>query len=144
MERFDAQWATSSTGRQLFDTTPRLSHSIAWTNDLTRKDVALVAQFLSGHYPSNQYLFRFHVRDDPSCCWCDAPLDDRDHRLFWCPRFEFIRQKLQSELAEHHTEGLVGWSWEFLSGQGRQFLVRFLRVVNKAMANNIVYDNGTD
>ena len=45
-ERFDAQLAVSSNDREHFSTTPRLSRSIACINDLTTKDVALVAPFL--------------------------------------------------------------------------------------------------
>ena len=108
--RFDAHWDLSSTGIQIFNTTPHLSRSMTCTKDLTRKYVPLVAQFLSGHYSSNQYLFRFHIRDDPRRFWCDAPFHDPFHRFFHCPPLEFIPQKLKCELLQHRTEVVIGWS----------------------------------
>ena len=108
--RLDVKWDLSSTGRQIFDTTPHLSRSMTFTKDLTRKYVPLVAQFLSGHYSSNQYLFRFHIRDDPRRFGCDAPFHDPFHRFFHCPPLEFIPQKLKCELLQHRTEVVIGWS----------------------------------
>ena len=68
----------------------------------------------------------------------------RDHLLFQFPRFELIRQKLQSELAVRHTDVTVGRSREFCPGRGRQFLARFLQAVNGAMTNDIATDDDTD
>ena len=51
------------------------------------------------------------------------------HRLFHCPRFEFLRQQLRSEI-EADTGGTQTWEWDFLTGLGRRYLSRFLRVVH--------------
>ena len=140
---FDSHCGVSSIGRQLFNTTPHLSRSIAWTKDLTRKIVALLDQFLFGHYPSNQYLFRFNIRADLGCCWYDAPFDDRNHLLFHCPRFESIQRKFQCALVDYRTKDVFVWFWASLSGPGRQFLALFFQTANSAMANARVCDDVT-
>ena len=127
--RSDIQWGLSDTGRDLHDVMPRLPQDLRWTHDLSRKDAALTAQFLSGHYATQAYLRRFGHPIDGSCRWCDGPLDDREHRLFHCPRFEFFRQQLRTEI-EADTGGAQTWEWDFLTGPGRRYLSRFLRVVH--------------
>jgi ribonuclease HI len=131
VSRLETLWRTSTHGRQLYEVMPRFSRSLSWTKDLSRRDVSLVAQFLTGHYPTNQYLHRFHLIDDPQCTWCHSPIDDRTHRLFHCPRFAFLRQHLTSEI-RYLTRGQGDWNWAYLSGSGRSFLARFLRVVRRA------------
>ena len=95
------------------------------------KDTNLVAQFLSGHYATQAYLQRFGHPVDSSCRWCEAPLDDRAHRLFQCPRFEYLRLRLQGEISAS-TGDTQGWTWEFLTGRGRSYLAQFLRIVQGA------------
>ena len=129
--RFDLQWADAATGRDLFSVMPHFTRSLSWTEGLHRREVALVAQFLTGHYATNAYLFRFGSRAAPSCDWCEAAVDDRDHRLFSCPRFAFIRQQLASEVLAAF-DGAQDWTWEFLLGPGRRYLARFLLRVRVA------------
>ena len=131
VSRLETLWHTSTRGRELYEVMPRFSRSLSWTHDLSRHDVSLVAQFLTGHYPTNDYLHRFHLIDDPHCTWCHYPIDDRNHRLFYCPRFAFLRQQLTSEI-HHLTYGRCDWTWDFLSGHGRSFLARFLRATRRA------------
>ena len=127
--RSDTQWSLASTGRDLHAVMPRLSRDLTWTHGMSRKDVALTAQFLSGHYATQDYLRRFGHPVDGSCRWCDAALDDREHRLLHCPRFEFYRQQLRSEI-EADTRGTATWEWDFLLGFGHRYLSRFLRFVH--------------
>jgi len=127
--RSDTQWRLASTGRDLHAVMPRLSRDLRWTHGMSRKDVALTAQFLSGHYATQAYLQRFGHPVDGSCQWCDDPLDDREHRLLHCPRFELYRQQLRSEI-EADTRGTATWEWDFLVGAGRRYLSRFLRFVH--------------
>ena len=127
--RSDIQWGLASTGRVLHEVLPRLSRDLTWTQDMSRKDVALTAQFLSGHYATQAYLRRFGHPVDGSCQWCDDLLDDREHRIFHCPRFELYRQQLRGEI-EADTRGTATWEWDFLMGPGRRYLSRFLRFVH--------------
>lgn len=123
--RFETQWQVADTGRDLHDIMPHFSRSLRWTQGLNRRQVALTAQFLTGHYATNAYLHRFGSRSDPHCDWCSATLDDRHHRLFHCPRFFRIRHQL-SMAVEADTDGTQDWSWAFLVSSGRRYLARFL------------------
>ena len=126
--RADRQWATSERGRALYSLMPEHTGSISWTEGISRPDAATVAQFLTGHYATSCYLFRFHLCTSPRCPWCGAPQDDREHRLFECPRFEYTRQALATEI-EQATHGRSGWSWDYLLRDGRPYLAKFLRRV---------------
>ena len=128
VQRLDRQWALCDRGRDLFDIMPTFSTDLSWTDDLSRCEVALVAQFLMGHYATNAYLCRFGSRSDPRCDWCEAAMDDRQHRLFSCPRFTLIRQRLSAVLEADSREGFT-WTWTFLTGPGRRYLAHFLRSV---------------
>ena len=91
----------------------------------------MVAQFLMGHYATSCYLHRFHLRVSTCCPWCGATRDDREHRLFECPRFEYTRQALADEI-DQATHGTFRWSWDFLLRDGRPYLAKFLRRVRAA------------
>lgn len=129
--QLEAQWANSSMGRALFRVMPHFPRSLDWTKRLSRQDASLVAQFLTDHYPTNECLHRFHIREHPDCDWCHHPIDDRQHRLLHCPRFFLTRQRLASEI-ESQTSGSHGWTWNFLVGPGKQFLAKFLQAVRVA------------
>ena len=110
---------------------PTYTSSVSWTAGLPRPVAATVAQFLTGHYATGCYLYRFHLRDDMHCEWCGADRDDREHRLFECPRFEYTRQVLRIEI-EQATDGAESWTWDFLLRAGRPYLAKFLRHVRSA------------
>ena len=129
--RTEMQWDLSDEGRDLHTVMPRFTRDLQWTRGMSRKDTNLVAQFLSGHYATQAYLQRFGHPVDSSCRWCEAPLDDRAHRLFQCPRFEYLRLRLQGEISAS-TGDTQGWTWEFLTGRGRSYLAQFLRIVQGA------------
>ena len=104
---------------------PRFSRCLQWTKGLPRRQIALTAQFLIGHYATNAYLHQFGSRSDPGCDWCSAEVDDRQHRLLHCPRFSRIRQDL-SLLVATDTKGVHDWNWGFLVNSGRRYLAQFL------------------
>ena len=129
--RADRQWASSERGRALYSIMPTYTGSISWTEGLPRHIAAMVAQFLTGHYATSSYLHRFHLQESPRCPWCEAPQDDREHRLFECPRFEYTRQALADAIAQA-TQGTSRWSWDYLLRDGRPYLAKFLRSVRAA------------
>ncbi|CAD7700019.1 unnamed protein product [Ostreobium quekettii] len=108
---------------------------LRWTRALpSRYAVALVAQFLTGHYPTRVYLARFRLTDSPFCDECGCP-DSRAHLLLDCTRFSYLRESLTSWLREEWSgrtrqagEACPGWEWDFLTGSswGRLWLSRFL------------------
>lgn len=124
------QWDVSNLGRDLHAIEPKAMCTTQWTRSLTRREVALVAQFLTGHYATNMYLLRFGHETDGSCDWCDALTDDRHHRLLECPFYESARQHLTSRIQDE-SRGAHGWTWDYLTGPGRRFLARFLQAVDR-------------
>ena len=130
--RLEAQWHQAATGRDLRAVLPHFSRCLHWTRGLSRRQVALTAQFLTGHYATHAYLHRFGSRADPQCRWCDAPVDDRHHRLFQCPRFAALCQHL-TMMIDADSRGEQGWTWSFLTGRGRRYLARFLVPVSDAV-----------
>ena len=102
----------------------------------TRFMAAQVGQFLTGHFPTRAYLFRFGFISSPVCEWCEAR-GNREHMLLECPRWDHHRQRLEGWLheteGETSTEGAVtpAWTWEFLvdTMRGRLWLGRFLVAV---------------
>ena len=122
------RWTSSSCGHDLRSVQRQFSSDLSWTEPLTRKEAALTAQFLTGHYPSQSYLRRFGHPVDGSCLWCGAAVDDREHRLFDCPRYEFHRQRLSLEISSD-SRGLWSWTWDYLVSMGRRYLGRFLSLV---------------
>ena len=125
------QWHLSETGRDLHSLMPCFARDVQWTQGLSRPAVSLLAQFLSGHYVTGAYLRRFGHPVSGACRWCAAPTDDRPHRLFDCPRFDYIRQQLQAEI-HGDTQRNAAWTWEFLATGGLRYLLRFLRAVQRA------------
>ena len=123
--RLENQWHQATTGQELRAVMPRFSRCLRWTHGLTRRQVALTAQFLTEHYPTHAYLHRFGSRSDPRCGWCNAEVDDRHHRLFQCPRFDALRHTLSMKI-NIDTQGSRGWTWSFLTGHGRHYLAHFL------------------
>ena len=103
------QWHLSETGRDLHSLMPCFARDVQWTRGLSRPEVALLAQFLSGHYVTGAYLRRFGHPISGACRWCAAPTDDRAHRLFDCPRFDYIRQQLQAEI-HGDTQQNAAWT----------------------------------
>ena len=138
--RLETQWHQATTGRDLRAVMPRFSRCLRWTRGLSRRQVTLTAQFLTGHYATQAYLHRFGSRADPQCRWCDAPVDDRHHRLFQCPRFDALRQHLTLTI-DSDSHGEQGWTWTYLTGRGRCYLARFLVPVSDAMIPAQVADD---
>ena len=131
--RFETQYTNTRHHHDELQLPPHFSPSLKWTQTLTRKETALAAQFLTGHFPVNAYLFRFHLRDDPGCSFCESDYSDRSHILFSCPKFEYLRQQLASDIWDR-SSGCGSWSWDYLSSPpGRPYLARFLTSVHRAL-----------
>ena len=108
-----------------------------WLREIpSRFMAALIAQFLTGHFPTLSYLARFGHAPSPLCPVCQTE-DTRAHMLLHCVRWAHIRQRLCSWLLQFdppaiaHQGPSAGWTWEFLvvSPRGRLWLGRFLSSV---------------
>jgi hypothetical protein len=56
------------------------------------------SQILTGHGGLNAYLYRFGLRSDVFCDACVGQVDNADHRVFNCSRYETQRQELINAL----------------------------------------------
>ena len=75
-----------------------------WTRLLpSRFMAARVAQFLTGHFPTGTYLFRFHLVPSPLCECCLVE-DTRGHFLLDCVRWTLVRQRLTHWLEEETAQ----------------------------------------
>ena len=85
---------------------------------------ARVAQFLTGHFPTGTYLFRFHLQPSPLCECCQVE-DTRGHFLLECLCWTLVWQRLAEWLEEETAQrSRVGspppvWTWEFWWGRQR-------------------------
>ena len=107
---------------------------LSWTRLMpTRFMATQVGQFLTGHFPTGEYLFRFGFLPSPLCEYCEV-LDSRAHMLLDCPRWTHHRQRLEGWIQEAEGATSSGatvtpaWTWDFLVGsaKGRLWLGRFL------------------
>ena len=123
-----------------------------WTRLMSSRFMAArVAQFLTGHFPSGAYLYRFHLRPSPLCDCCQVE-DTRGHLLLDCERWTLVRQRLTQWLEEETVQrSRVGppqpaWTWEFLvaSTEGRLWLGRFLVAVRPRWSMRDQFRAGPD
>ena len=123
-----------------------------WTRLMSSRFMAArVAQFLTGHFPTGTYLFRFHLLPSPLCECCQVE-DTRGHLLLACARWTLVRQRLTQWLEEEtaHRSRIVfpqpAWTWEFLvaSTEGRLWLGRFLVAVHPRWSMRDQFRAGTD
>ena len=123
-----------------------------WTRLMSSRFMAArVAQFLTGHFPTGSYLFRFHLLPSPLCECCQVE-DTRGHLLLDCERWTLVRQRLSQWLEEETVQrSRMGspqpaWTWEFLvaSTEGRLWLGRFLVAVRPRWSMRDQFRAGTD
>ena len=110
---------------------------LAWTRSLrSRREAALAAQFLTGHYPTGVYLAAHGFHSSDLCELCGCP-DTRVHLLLSCAKFVWARSEVLTWMhADFARQGdpthdrPPSWTWDFLTGsnQGRRWLARFLRL----------------
>ena len=146
LESLLRQWYQSQSQNQtrlasgtLLDRTedPIIYTDLRWTRLMPSRFLAArVGQFLTGHFPTRTYLYRFRLSPSPLCECCQVA-DTRAHLLLTCSRWSPIRQNLSHWLAEtrHRSEGdslpPPAWTWEYLvmSTEGRVWLGRFLALI---------------
>lgn len=63
-------------------------------SNINRKDLKLLTGYLTGHHPTNSYLFRIHVRDDPICRLCQRKEETTSHILMSCWRLAAARTRI--------------------------------------------------
>lgn len=88
-EQWQEKWDTSEKGRH----THRLIEQVGTTNLYE----PVINKLLSGHFPSNDYLYRFGLRSSNRCerCRLDAA-EDILHLIIDCPFYQHLRPRVPS------------------------------------------------
>jgi hypothetical protein len=80
---------------------------------LTRRQTAQLARLRTGHCSLNQYLHRFGHAESPRCECGSGAIENVDHFLLHCPRYDRQRAKLVREV------GVCGMRLEKILGRPR-------------------------
>ena len=90
MNKWQLEWNTSHTGRFTHELFPQVSIGTKFLNLPNRTSQKLLFKAASGHFPSNDYLTRFKIKNDEKCPNCHFQ-DSIDHILTKCNRFASMR-----------------------------------------------------
>lgn len=97
MERWQQLWDTSTKGRWTHRLIPDVR---AWTDRAHGETDHYLTQLLTGHGCFRAYQLRFAIDDDESCPTCHPVVEDVEHILCHCPRFDRAREILQEHLQQ--------------------------------------------
>jgi hypothetical protein len=81
--------------------------------ELTKRQTAEFARLRSGHCSLNQYLHRFGHAESPRCECGSGAIENVEHFLLYCPRYDRRRARLVREV------GVGGMRMEKLLGRPR-------------------------
>lgn len=85
--------------------------------ELPQHQIATLAQLRTGHCSLNQYLHRFGHAESPLCECGSGAIENVEHYLLHCPRYDMQRSKLLKEV------GVCGMRLEKLLG--RRWTIRY-------------------
>jgi ribonuclease HI len=99
--KWKREWTQSRRGIKMMTldgTTPsnKLLKSLS-NAKLTRKASSIIAQICIGHFPLNEYLYRFKRVDNPRCPACGASVETINHFLFHCRSYAHMRWPLEQK-----------------------------------------------
>jgi len=128
------RWDKVDKGRWTHRLIPNIKE---WTSRRHGELDYYVTQFLTGHGCFRAYQHRFKIDDNPSCPACIESIEDAEHVLFVCPRFQVERAELQTSLGRHlEPENLVSLmtetreAWDAVSRYAVS-VIRSLRILEK-------------
>jgi len=83
-----------------------------YTTVNTRHQVAQLARLRTGHCSLNQYLHRFGIVDSPLCACNSGAIENVEHFLIHCPKYDRQRATLMKEvgIGGMWVEKLLGYS----------------------------------
>ena len=99
-ERWQERWDNETTGRWTHELIPNIS---SWINRGHGQVNFYLTQALSGHGCFRAYLKRFKKCRESSCLFCETNVDDAEHALFHCDKWQEPRERLQQELGQRLT-----------------------------------------
>ena len=94
MEKWQRRWENTQKGRWTFRLIPVLR---TWMERKHGEVNYYLTQFFSGHGGYRGYLFKYGHDDSPNCPLC-MEVEDAEHVVFKCPRFDDSRHTLENEI----------------------------------------------
>lgn len=92
LEIWQKCWDESKTG----EWTKKLIKNVAtWVNRPYGQTNYHLTQALTGHGCYQAYLYKYKRTGNPSCRYCNDPLDDVEHTIFKCDAWEAQRRRLR-------------------------------------------------
>ncbi|KAJ4449388.1 hypothetical protein ANN_00787 [Periplaneta americana] len=91
--KWESEWKNTRNGAVTKSFFPSVKERLRVNIPLNGK----VTTFLTGHGKTGAYLYRFKLRDNPSCA-CGAEEQTVDHLLFECPKLDKERLAFQREM----------------------------------------------
>lgn len=88
MSKWQERWTASDKGRWTYRLIPNIAKWVQRDHGEVNYDLT---QFLTGHGGYRCYLHRFGNDDTPYCPTCVKVVEDPEHAVFYCPRFETVR-----------------------------------------------------
>jgi len=98
---WEKAWKNGKCSKQLRRITKnqRLGTSIKLYNSIMKRtQISQLASLRTGHCSLNQYLHRFHIEESPLCECGDGVIENVEHYLLICTRYEREREKLRKQV----------------------------------------------
>ena len=88
-------WNHSTKGRWTHRLIPKIDE---WINRKHGEVNYYLTQMISGHGCFRAYLFKYKHVDTPYCLHCPGHIEDAEHILTQCCRFDFMRRTLPNDI----------------------------------------------
>ncbi|KAH8392594.1 hypothetical protein KR215_009167 [Drosophila sulfurigaster] len=95
MQHWQDRWTNEATGRWTAKQIPDVK---IWSNRDFGEVNYYLTQLLSGHGYFAKYLHQRGLRQQPSCVYGDADIDDAEHTFFSCTQWQTEKELLESQI----------------------------------------------
>jgi hypothetical protein len=99
LKTWNGRWTSSTKGSTTRQFIPNIDDRIALKKTFITD--FYVTQLITNHGNFNCYLTLFKLRNDESCDYFDSNIQDSEHYIFSCPKFDEIRVELKSLLMKN-------------------------------------------
>lgn len=104
------RWDAADEGRWTYRLIPNIKE---WVERKHGQVTYHLMQFLSGHGCFRTYLYKYKHVDSPFCLHCTCKMEDAEHVLMECVRFDRIRSEMEALLLSSVTpNGVVRYMLE--------------------------------
>src|SRR5436190_5448207 len=98
---WEKAWKNGTSSKQLHRITKHqpLGTSVKLYSAITKRaQIPQLARLRTGHCSLNQYLHRFHIEESPLCECGDGAIENVEHYLLICSRYDRERAKLMKQV----------------------------------------------